>query len=200
MREIERYGESTMELSESLFHADSETSLNILQWMNQTGRNGERWLTLLVLMEEMVCIAFPDQLAQKYFLEQISDRYNVEFGFTNKGMVQLDQKFRSTRKKTDDYFSNHHTEFPELHQLIVKRSKKLLEMIISVKTRLDNSASQILFTELVSSYIHMFVNRFMSGDQRRTEAIAYNMLLKRKISLLARESTPIRREKEKSTN
>lgn len=200
VREIERYGESTMELSENLFHADSETILEILQWLKQTDQASDKWLALLVLIEEFVCVAFTDQLAQKYFLEQISDRYNVEFGFTNKGMIQLDQKFRSTRNKTDDYFANYRTKFPELHQLFEKRKQKLFEVMNRVKTMVESSVSQNFYTELVSSYIHMFVNRFMSGDQRRTEAIAYNMLLKRKTSQIARECGHISREKEKSSN
>lgn len=196
VREIERYGESTMELSERFFHVDSETTLEILQWLYQKGCANERWLTLLVLMEEMVCIAFPDLLSQKYFIEQISNSYNVEFGFINKGMVQLDQKFRSTRKKTDDYFSNHHIEYPDFHHLRIKRKQKLFEVMDIVNAIVKSSASEKFYIELVSSYIHMFVNRFMSGDQRRTEAIAYNMLLKRKISQLARGRNFFNVEKE----
>ena len=78
VREIERYGADTIELTEELFHADSEAIMQLLDKIADCpsdSRETVRWKTVMVLLDDTLA-AFGQDLSEKVKLTTtMAERY-----------------------------------------------------------------------------------------------------------------------------
>lgn len=175
-REIERYGNEYIEDVEKVFYFDSLFILNYLIKCNESDQN--RWL---------VCIKYIDVFLYKcgfslnnkiQFCQMMNSSYSKEIYFDAKFVnKQLSEKFKNNRKEIaaileeespqhfhwieglKDYM-NQITFFTE--QIILKEEEKTISIIFP----------------LLSSIIHMHVNRMFRTKQRVNECVIYYLLLR----------------------
>ena len=182
-REIERYGEMTMELSESLFFYDSLFFAEILRAIQGEEVETLRWLSALASVDYFLN-DFSFNLSQKVeFLSMVKDNFTREFGLEN-SRSQLSDKYRTHRKAVEELLDTRDEKYQTIHNILNERSK----MQTPVASRiLQHTEKGEKLNALLSSYTHMMMNRWFRSKQRMHEAVVYDFLLKYYKSKAARE-------------
>ena len=105
--------------------------------------------------------------------------FGNEFGLNKNLKIQLDKKYRNKKdilRAIMENSSEYYSKYEELYTPLKKRSlknKPILENIISLY---NDKEIEILFGDLLSSYIHMAMNRIFMGKSRLNEFVVYDLL------------------------
>lgn len=165
-REIERYREETMELSENLFFYDSQFTINFLRLCDDN--SNLRWLLIIKAIDSLLDL-FDFKIEDKLIIfEELKTEFSDEFNFNSNMNEVIKLKFRNYKSieyKTID-------EIEGFNQLLKDRALALKPTIEKIK-----STSKALQT-LIKSYIHMSINRCFVSNQRKHEAVLYNLMYK----------------------
>ncbi len=187
-REIERYGENTMELSEQFFKIDSIYTLRLLHIINENEDETVRWLYSLCAIDKILN-AFKFELSEKiYLLQKLSVSFGKEFGL-NKGLkLQLDKKYSDNRLNIRNFFErkNGNQEYITIYNLLDDFENSITVVSVAIIEILEIHNSSISKNDLVSNFIHMHCNRLFISNQRTHELVLYNLLYKHYSSVMAR--------------
>lgn len=193
-REVERYGIDTMELSEDIFYYDSEAVINFIDLLE--GEEGEqfRWL-LAARGVDMLLNDFGYTLEEKAeLLKKLQKAFFAEFSGDKTLSTQLNDKYREHMQQIRNFMDEQNdTEngIDEAVALFTIRSLKIGEAVIKIKKLLDTEGSTGRLTNLVSSHIHMFLNRMFLSNQRKHELVIYHFLSKYYDSQIAIRKTKV---------
>ena len=183
-REVERYGASTMELSERLFHLGSQNTLRFLEIAAQYEESEMlRWYYAMLSINQMLdCFAY-DLKAKKGLFEMLKSSFAIEFKVNNAvGTRQLAGKYRAHQPIIQDIVE--HPEkldehFPEevLSMLLEEASamRPICQQILKMRQAEDIKTS---IDSYLSSLIHMLMNRLFRSQQRKYELVAYDQLFR----------------------
>lgn len=188
-RELERYGENTIELAEALFYYDSEAIVNFLGLIE--GDEGEelRWLFGLRMIDVLLD-SFSFTMEQKLkLLEHLKTGFGNEFGINRFLKKQLDDKYRKERENIESFLVLVENEFPDYNPI--------LDILLSYKVNITPIANEIVhlnthkkleveINNLLSSYIHMTMNRLFKSKNRVHELVVYDFLYRYYKSALAK--------------
>ena len=162
-REIERYGATSMLLSEQLFFADSTEVLHILTQTNEDTTQNQRWLeglrTINTLLNE-----FGYSLADKYqFMKKAGEKFYEEFKIDKTLKRRIDAKYRNHREA--------------IVETLQKNSESATHRIVaSIRSLAQQHQLTVEPDYLVGSFIHMHVNRLISSNPRLHELVMYDFL------------------------
>lgn len=185
-REIFRYGEDKIDLTEELFFSDSIFCCQVLDLLDPEEGNAIRWQIALratvqylddfeLTLEEKE--SFCKKIANNFFKE---NKGNPQF------QKQLNEKYRKFRKTLEDlmqFENDENREMLPLLELLVERSNRNKEII----KNLDLDTNSAKFDNLLFSYIHMMHNRLFMSDQRKAEYLVYDLLARHYESIIARK-------------
>ncbi|WP_378180753.1 thiopeptide-type bacteriocin biosynthesis protein [Aquimarina sp. SS2-1] len=176
-REIERYGIKTMDQAEQLFFLDSKMIVDFLDMID--GDEGEelRWLFGARAIDQLLRDFGYDEDEKLSLMDRLKTGFGAEFGM-NKGLKkQMDKKFRDEHDKIKR-FLNYEKEMepeyvPVLEVLNEKsnHSKALIKEIVSIVTKAE-------LDDMMSSYIHMLMNRLFRSKNRLHEMVIYDLLFR----------------------
>ena len=180
-REIERYGATTIEESESFFFGDSEFVLSLIQF---TSNNSYKWLIALKVIDEMLtCFKFVEE-SKLELMKELKESYGREFGIDKNLRNQLSLKYRANEVKIREFLTlNDNTE---LENLICLKNILIQDEVSSILRKKENGLLKVRFEHLLASYIHMFMNRFFESRQRLHEMTCYDFLYRYYSSHIAR--------------
>ncbi|SFN53187.1 thiopeptide-type bacteriocin biosynthesis domain-containing protein [Chitinophaga sp. YR627] len=173
VRELERYGATTMAVSEHIFSYDSKAVLGCIDLLE--GEEGEhfRWL-LAIRGVDMLMDDFGYTLTHKStYLKRLQHYFFREFGGGQALQTQLNTGYRKHMRQISSFLDPQQdadNEIEEAIQLLQKRSSHIRSTIQEVAVR--------TWDDLLSSYIHMFLNRMLSSNQRKHELVIYHFLSK----------------------
>jgi len=188
-REIERYGTSTMELSEKWFEMDSNNIVHLLAEIDEIENEDIVWLTALSNMDSILN-SFGFSLIEKEKISlELSNQYLLEIDSNKKIRKEIDLKFR---KYADFIFrwlnKEVKTEYEStLLNIIKKNEAKTLPIFEEIRKVYDQKENSVPLRFLISSYIHMSINRMFISEQRYQELVLYRMLNKHYKSKIGRE-------------
>ena len=185
-REIERYGASSMELSERLFCMDSRHMLALLGLLadSQTAEQ-DRWQLSLRLIDDTLSAFGYTAEDKKELLEKMSAGFKTEFGFTNSTFnKQLNDKFRMQRKNVESVFESETVSADPYTDLLERRRKEMETLAMQVLPLVKQE--QIEKDDYVRSMIHMTMNRLFRSKNRIYEMVIYDFLLRYYQSALAK--------------
>lgn len=158
-REIERYGQRTMLLSEELFFADS---LAVLNFLHNSPEDYERlWFGLQRINTYLNSFGLSIE-QKKVFAEKMQRSFLQEFGGETDLRKKLNDKFREVS-------SDLHRVFDDAEPFDIYSITTQINALIT-----DNEQ----FSSLLSSYIHMFINRLFISNNRTYELLLYHFLTK----------------------
>ncbi|MGP1446340.1 MAG: thiopeptide-type bacteriocin biosynthesis protein [Candidatus Limimorpha sp.] len=173
-REIERYGEATMELCERLFGFDSEmvtSMLSIIETMPD--KELYRWLFALKAIDATLS-DFGYSLEERHpFMKASADSFGKEFGITEFTIKQFSDKYRSTKDKISKFIHSDDVIPSELYSVISGRSEKTKDLVKAFK---ETCQGKKRLDEIMHSLIHMTMNRIFVAQQRKHEVILYGFL------------------------
>lgn len=189
-REIERYGGSIgIELAEKVFHADSESALEIIE-MLEPGDAGldERWKLTCAGMD-LLLEDFGFNLQEKHaILQRARDGFFKEFGGEKYLAIQLGDKFRKERRDLSDLldYKDEHPLLPGIH-VFRQRSFRVKPIFTELRELEQTGKLTASLHDLALSFLHMHANRLLRSAQRQQELVIYDLLMRHYDSLLARE-------------
>lgn len=189
-RELERYGNNSIEMAEQLFYYDSTFTVDILKLINDQYSDTIRWQIAIKSLDEFLT-EFKFTLDEKLqFVEKNSIAYFKEHEGNKALRITLDNKYRTFKKQIEDLFNweNDSAYFPILE--LLKQRKALNKPIVDELLLLD-SKSQLKTSlhEIIASFIHMNLNRLFMGRNRTNEFVVYDLLSKHYKSTLVRLKT-----------
>ena len=183
-REIERYGETTMELSESLFFYDSLYFTEILKFIQGDDTESLRWLSALASVDYLLN-DFSFDLKQKVeFTSMVKENFVREFGLLN-SRSQLSDKYRVHKRAVEELLEAKEEKHRHIYNALAARSKLQKPIADQIKQHVEKGEKLNI---LLSSYTHMMMNRWFRSKQRMHEAVVYDFLLKYYKSKMARNS------------
>jgi thiopeptide-type bacteriocin biosynthesis protein len=189
-REVERYGgPEGMELSERIFHADSEAVLAILEDLAGDRGADLRWRAALLGIDRLLADFGFDLAGRRDLLSGLRRSFGNEFAAGPQLTQQLAQRLRETG---DELYALLTSPISPDHPLagsiaaLERRSAQLAPLVAELHALEMRGALAARVDDLVASYIHMFVNRLMRSDARRHELVLYDLLHRLTLSRLAR--------------
>ena len=189
-REVERYGGSDgMEISERIFHADSEAVLAILETLAGDRGADWRWRVALVGIDRLIADFGFDLAGRRDMLSDLRRSFGDEFAAGPELTQQLAQRLRETG---DELYELLTAPISPDHPLagsiatLDQRSAKIAPLIAELRALESQGALTTRLDDLVPSYIHMFVNRLIRSDARRHELVLYDLLHRLTTSRIAR--------------
>ncbi|MBW8684461.1 lantibiotic dehydratase [Chitinophaga rhizophila] len=179
-REIERYGAATMALSELVFWYDSEAVAGCLDLLE--GEEGEQYRWLLAIRGvDMLLQDFDYSLVQRAaWMKRLQQHFFQEFGGSQPLQQQLNNTYRKQMRQISSFLDPQrdvHNAIEDAVLLFEKRSSRIRAAISDIPFSLRDN--------LLSSYIHMFLNRMLSSNQRKHELVIYHFLSKYYDSMVA---------------
>ena len=179
-REIERYGEKSYELTESIFHIDSMIVLQVIQTLYSNPDKENKRFKIALLIINSYLEAFGLSLNEKFNISQlIRNSYRKEFNlFRRSDIKRIDENYRKYRKEV--YYTMHNTE--EQSYKFISQHK---EYISSILKRMGNKMA-IGDTQYIGSLIHMSLNRLFISQNRLNELVLFDYLCRYYESIKAR--------------
>jgi len=185
-REIERYGANTISLIEELFFIDSEYIIRLLSQFGGERAEPMRWKLALLLIDSFLS-AFSFHLTyRRDLLKTMADNYKKEFGYTfHNATKPLNDKYRLYRMEIENVMLMK-TDTTGIID-VVKERKQAIQPLIEKLTRMEK-AGEILVSmqSLISSLIHMTMNRWFRTKNRLHEMVIYEFLSRYYTSELAK--------------
>ena len=189
-RELDRYGDQTIGLTEEFFFHESEMIVDFLGVIGGEEAEELRWLFGLRAIKNLLN-AF--QLADRekcYLLSVLRLSFASEFNMSRDLKKQLDVKYRRFRQKIETFMDLNcepNSEYFPLLQILGARdiaSKRIIEEILN---RSKQNLLQMDLNSLLSSYIHMLMNRLFKSQARVHEMVCYDFLTRHYTSKIAQE-------------
>jgi thiopeptide-type bacteriocin biosynthesis protein len=187
-REIGRYGPGAMGLAEQLFYADSLAVVEYLAQRPEPEAEDQRWIWGLAAIDQLLtCFQFP--LAAKLkIIANLKDLFAQEFKQDKTLKLALNQKYRhyrSAMQRDLDSFQHQATTNQGPYHL---KSLAVLESVSHQLLALDGAGKlEVPLNELVTSFIHLHINRLIPGQQRLHELLLYEFLYRHYKTILALE-------------
>lgn len=188
--ETERYGSLSMEYAEQLFCFDSEAFIDLMKIVPDSHITNARWLFALASTDRLLK-DFKLSLEQKKdLLLDLNRNFGNEFGKDKKTAQQLSEKYRMHRGRIKSLLEKEdETTNMELINILDKRSESSQLAIRAILKLYESGKAEVSKVELLSSLIHMSMNRIFRNNNRMHEMVLYDFLFRYYKSELAMART-----------
>jgi lantibiotic biosynthesis protein len=179
-RELERYGPTTIEHCETLFFVDSMVTAQLFPLL-QFGQNSKMTFLWGVKMTDDLLNAFQLTVEEKLALvDEVRKAYQREFNADKDTNDKINTKYNLMKVELEAILANEDPEGKHKMKFSLLQQKIAMQMpIITEIVKLKQSGElQVDFTGLMSSLIHMLLNRLISVKERLHEFLVYEFLVK----------------------
>ncbi len=170
-REIERYGQKTIEEAETLFHKNSEFTLLCLPYDDE-----DKLIFSIFLIDQMLNKLKLEITEKLAWIKDFNDAFKEEFNADKNLNSQLDKKYREFKPKLINFLQS--DEFSDERIAIVLHTEECDAALQNILQHLQNDAVGISLQTFFSSIFHMNINRLFVSDQRLFEMVIYDYLLR----------------------
>jgi thiopeptide-type bacteriocin biosynthesis protein len=200
-REIERYGgDQGMPLAERLFWADSEAVLDLLPGLSGDATADLRGWLAMVGTDRLLQDFGLSTEAKASVTAALRESLGLGIQVNKEVRVRIGNKFRSERATLAGWLEPGGPMLePWAAAAFERRSQRLAPVVDDLRRQSRGGALSIDPSFLISSYVHMYLNRLFRSEQQRQEYVVYEYLERFYGSILARaraapRSEPDRRE------
>ena len=186
-RELERYGANTIEASEKLFFYDSLLIVKALDLIEDK----ELVLFSVLKVIDLLLTEFKLDTTEKLNLVQINGTaFKKEFNADKNLRKQLDKKYRNYRSDIEIFLAlRQHDEYQLLLNLINQHRTHIKSIANYIFDQRHHNNLKVSIENLLSSYIHMHINRFFDTRQRLYEMLCYDFLIRYYKNLIGKEKS-----------
>jgi len=187
-RELERYGSNTIELAEEIFSHDSEL---IVKTISLVDDEELYFLFTLRCISNFLSLFELDKTQRLKFYTEHAKAYKKEFKVERQTKFSLDKKYRNLKKNLDHVLDERHfsINYGPLADLLNQRDSQTVKIAKSIIKNKEAKTLEIPFSYLLSSYIHMFVNRAFRDRQRFYEMVSYDYLFRYHVAIYKRKES-----------
>ncbi len=158
VREIQRYGEETMDYVENFFCIDSNMSLKDILL-----NNNFRYSKIISTMESLTSTLFPRMDERITFYRTMANSFASEMGIGTTELKKINAKAKNLQIYPNSYVP---------------------KMMIRYLNKIMCNAPETKKLTILADLIHMHINRRFRSDQRLHEAIIYQIIYKKSLSML----------------
>ena len=169
-RELERYGFDAMPLAEDYFYYNSRFVLLMIDQIQDDAK--VLVLTIRYLDRFLEAFGFNLQTKEEFF-SKLAEGFGKEFQMDSVLRREIGQRFRADRNRIETALVNQSVGVPEIYSHIDKNIFDLSSTIKAV-AKLYGEKNDVL-NDILSSYVHMFLNRVHVDNWRYKEMILYHM-------------------------
>jgi thiopeptide-type bacteriocin biosynthesis protein len=178
-REIERYGNDRMILTEELFYHDSEAVAAFLNLLHGDEDEDYRGLFAIAGVQALLDdFGYPTQ-GRKAFYTALHGHYLSEFGGSGDLKRQLDEQYRRDRTRVDAWARTDADATGmkgRVEAILGQRSLRSRSTIGQIRAASPDGAAPT--DAYLASCVHMFLNRVFMSNPRLHELVVYHYLLK----------------------
>lgn len=186
-REMERYGTNTISIIEDLFFIDSEFVVRILQRFSDENSEQQRWKLALLVVDNYLTAFRLDLQQRKDLAKMNANNLKKEFGFVHHDDTkQLNDKYRFYRSDVEDAMLNKNKIFGPIINGHMKAIAFPIEKIIVME---ETGELQVTMISLLSSLIHMSLDRLFLTKNRLHEMVVYEFLSRYYASEIAKHKS-----------
>ncbi|UTW60629.1 lantibiotic dehydratase [bacterium SCSIO 12741] len=187
IRELERYGPESMEDIEHFFHADSEATVHFLSQLPSLSGDRERWSFFVHSIDDMFNQLEFDLNQKLDLMGILKQSFDREFKAGRIQKIQMDKKFRATRKTLEEVLNPKMDSDASLADYVLKHRSEIMGDHWN-RIRQQIEAGDAEWKNRLASMVHMIGNRIFCDRQRLYEFVIYNLMHKFYISLKARKA------------
>jgi len=191
-RELERYGQHAFEQVESIFMADSQATVSLLDMLDGDAGERYRWLLGLRSVDMLLndlSFGLPEK---KKLMDKLQENFFEEFKGNTQLTVQLNNKYREHTKEITSFLQPANdvaNEIEDAIELMQERSAS-----IQIALSLIPQGTTVPKHSFAASLVHMSLNRLFVSKHRVHELIIYHYLKKFYESKLARTAKNTERD------
>lgn len=189
-REIERYGgPAGIELAETVFHADSEAVLAMLESFEGDTAAEDRWQLALYGADRMLADMKFDLPTKRGIVRTLRESFEREFRVDASFRRNLAERFRPRRTLLSELLDGAAAGAQRLSPYLAildRRSRDLAAPLAELGKRAVAGELTVSLEQLAISFIHMYINRLVRSAQRAHELVIYFSLERLYDSRLAR--------------
>jgi len=186
-RELERYGKKTINEAETLFFHDSKMTLEMLSLIEGDEGENYRWHFACMAVDSLLSDFNLSEVEKFELAEKLQFGFGREFGMNDQLKVQLDRKFRTERQTMRSFILKENEFYNPFYQILEKKTKYTSSIIGRLKDLNFRNELELELNNLLSSYIHMLLNRIFKSKQRLNEMVVYSLLYRFYRSEIARK-------------
>ena len=168
-REMERYGEETIEYAEYLFHRNSELTLGCLHFNDE-----EKILISLFYIDQILNKLNFSTLEKLNWIKDSNNSFKEEFNADKNLNNQLDKKYRTFSPKFQDFLQS--SEFIDIRKMILENLDFSKTILQNIRKTYDKNSMSTSLQYFIQSIFHMAINRMFISQQRLFEMIIYDYL------------------------
>lgn len=183
--EVERYGAGSMFLAEQIFCADSIAVAEALHSKLFSNDEHNRWLYAIASIDRLLYDFEFNMEDKKSLLLELSRSYGKEFGKNKDLAKQLSAKYRQHRENINGLLSGESEHV--IHEVLDKRSLLAEDAVKKLLKMYKQGQMSVSKNDLLSSLIHMSMNRIFRNNNRLHEMVIYDLLFRHYKSALARK-------------
>lgn len=174
VREIERYGENTIEIAESIFFIESKIIIEFLRDNKNLDRDEYRWLFGFKIIDKILDLFSLDIYQKNVLINKVKNSFDKEFGMNKFLKKNIDEKFRINKNKIDNFMeSNNIDGFEKLIIIYIDNIFPYINEILKIQR---SNLLEVEIESLILSFIHMSMNRLFKSKNRQSEMVIYNYL------------------------
>lgn len=172
-RELERYEQQWIGMSELIFCFDSMMTVQLIEAVRADSDN-VLWLLVLKCIDSYFNL-FSFELDQKHkIIKQLYESYQIEFSTTKLVIHQINLKFRKYQKQISELLSI--PDYEKYGDYLHTIDQTMCE--ISNQCQGIKDLTRLQAQNLILSYIHMHINRMIRSNPRIHELVLYGLLEK----------------------
>jgi thiopeptide-type bacteriocin biosynthesis protein len=170
-REIERYGENTIEEAEVFFQKSSESVLQCLPYDDE-----EKIIVSFFYIDEILNALHLPVQGKLDWMKDFNAAFKREFNADKSLNSQLDKKYRQFKPKLVDFIQSE--EFSEERNTIISHIQETHTAIQQIILHNRSETLGISLQDFFQSIFHMHINRLFVSSQRLFEMVIYDYLLR----------------------
>lgn len=170
-RELERYGENSIEYAEDLFFRSSELILNFLEY------DDEEKIMVALFYIDSILSSLKLTIEEKInWIKNFDNSFKIEFNADRSLNNQLKKKYQDLHSKYLEFIQSN--EYEEIINLITNNISEFNRTIEKMLELYENNLLEVELDDFFQSIFHMHVNRLFVCNQRLFEMIIYDYLLR----------------------
>ncbi|MFY7911754.1 MAG: lantibiotic dehydratase [Emticicia sp.] len=182
-RELERYGFENITLSEKLFFFNSQSILFFLESTEGDERENIRWLWGMKAVDDLLSSFQVNLLDKLALMDALKNSFGREFGIDLALKQQVDKKYRENRPVIEAILNIEneeltHFHFTEMLTVLKQNSVYIMPIVDKILNCHHQKQLHISLSNLLSSHIHMLLNRLIPANQRLHELLIYDFLFR----------------------
>jgi thiopeptide-type bacteriocin biosynthesis protein len=187
--EVDRYGKQSVGHAEKIFYADSDAYVRYKEYESGRSDADLPWLYALASADKYLSDFTYSNEQRKELLLGLSRNFGKEFSKNKHLAKQISSKYRIHRKRIDQLLdiSDVCSSDMGLIKILDQRSNQSAGAVRAILELYAEGKMEVPMNDLLSSFIHMTMNRIFQNNNRLHEMVLYDFLFRHYKSLMARQ-------------